>query len=154
MSYFLGQELFTIDNKNRVSIPAKMRKYISQEADNTFTITRGTKDPCILAYPNDEWKIFVENNLLKLNHFDPEELKAINLVNMWCDEVKLDNQQRIVLPKKLLDFAKIDSKVRIIGMVNYIAIWNPEIHDKYMGSDEEEYARTLQKYFGKKSIEF
>jgi MraZ protein len=150
MSYFLGYELYTIDSKNRVSVPAKMRKYISPEADNTFTLSRGIEEPYIAVYPSDEWKKFVENHLLRLNYFDPEHRKAMNLINIWCEEVKIDTQQRIALPKKLIDYAKIETKVKIVGMVNHIAIWNPELHDLYTGNDEKEYGRTLQNLWEKR----
>ena len=50
MSFFKGQETYSIDNKGRVNVPAKMRKSISPDANDTFIVTRGT-DKCIVAYP-------------------------------------------------------------------------------------------------------
>ncbi|MFP4369781.1 MAG: division/cell wall cluster transcriptional repressor MraZ, partial [Candidatus Kapaibacterium sp.] len=68
MAFFKGQELFSIDNKGRVNIPAKMRKALSPDANDTFIITRGT-DKCIYAYPMDEWKKY-EEKLENLNQYD------------------------------------------------------------------------------------
>jgi MraZ protein len=157
MSYFIGREEYILDSKSRISIPAKMRKNLSESVD-TFTITQSFYEPCIALYPNDEWKTYVENRLRKLNHFNPEHRKLINMVTMRSEEVKLDAQQRIVLPKKLIEYAKIEVtaqevKVRIIGMINYIAIWNPVVHDQYSGENDEEYGRTLLEFFGKDNIE-
>jgi MraZ protein len=152
MAYFKGQEIDTLDSKGRVNLPAKMRKYLSPEAEDTFTITRGV-DTCIAAYPNDEWKRF-EAQLQKLNPFDPDHRYVMNWVNMWCEEVKLDSQQRIALPKQLVEFAGIDGKVKIIGMGNYIAFWNPEEHERYMQSSTDTYESAARKVFAGFPVEF
>lgn len=145
MGYFKGQEIYTIDGKGRVHLPAKMRKFVAPEAEETFTITRGV-DTCIAAYPLDEWRKF-EAKLQKLNPFDPKHRYVMNWINMWCDDVKLDAQIRIALPKQLLDFAGIESRIKIIGMGNYIAFWNPDEHDKYMASSGETYEKAAQHVF-------
>ena len=52
---FTGEFRNTIDQKNRLSIPAKYRKALSPVNDNTFVLTRGF-DQCLILYPLDEWK--------------------------------------------------------------------------------------------------
>jgi hypothetical protein len=71
MAFFKGQETFSIDAKNRINIPAKMRKSIAPEANNTFTLTRG-QDKCITAYPLDEWRKY-EEKFESLNQYDPKK---------------------------------------------------------------------------------
>ena len=58
---------------------------------------------------------------------------------MWSEEVGLDAQQRVSLPKKLIDFAQIDNKTTIVGMVDRIEFWNPENFEKYLSSSTESY---------------
>lgn len=137
MSFFKGQETYSIDNKGRVNIPAKMRKSIAPEANDTFVVTRGTEE-CIVAYPLDEWKKY-EEKLQSLNQFDEKNRFFLRTILMWSEEVGLDSQQRISLPKKLIDFAKIDGKVTIVGMVDRIELWNPEKFDNYLNSSTESY---------------
>ena len=52
---FTGEFRNTIDQKNRLSIPAKYRKALSPVNDGTFVLTRGF-DQCLILYPLDEWK--------------------------------------------------------------------------------------------------
>ena len=137
MSYFKGCEIFSLDNKGRVNVPSKMRKALSPEAEDTFTVTRGV-DQCIVAYPNDEWKKYALR-LQELNQFDPKNRYVIHTINMWCDEVVIDAQQRIMLPKRLLEFAEIETKIIIVGMIDHIAFWNPDLHDEYLKSSAEPY---------------
>lgn len=137
MSFFQGQEIYSIDSKGRVSIPARMRKMLSAEANETFVVTRGTDD-CIVAYPFDEWKKYQEK-LQSLNQFDEKNRFFLRVLLMWSDEVNLDNQQRITIPKKLLEFANIDKKVLIMGMVDKIEFWNPDSFEEKIKGFGESY---------------
>ncbi len=143
MAFFKGQELYSIDSKGRVNIPSKMRKSISPEAGDTFTITRGT-DNCIVAYPMDQWRLY-EDKFEKLNQYDEKNRYFLRKLLMWAEEVTLDAQARITVPKKLLEFAGITKKVAIIGMVDHIELWNPEEYDKYLGSHDETYETVASK---------
>ena len=97
MAFFKGQELFSIDNKGRVNVPSKMRKSIAPEALDTFVVTRGF-EKCIFAYPLDEWKAY-EDRYQKLSQYDEKSRFFLRKMLMWSEEVKLDQQQRISIPK-------------------------------------------------------
>lgn len=64
---------------------------------------------------------------------------------MWSEEVKLDAQQRVTLPKNLLEFAGIDGKVAIIGMIDHIEFWNPEKFWKLFAESEWIYEAVVEK---------
>lgn len=143
MAFFKGQETYSIDNKGRVSIPVKMRKSLSPEALDTFVLTRGA-DNCIIAYPLDEWKKY-EEKFSKLNQFDENIRFFLRMILMWSEEVTFDGQQRLSVPKKLLEFAKIESKVTIVGMVDRIELWNPEEFEKYLNGHSDTYENVAEK---------
>jgi len=143
MAFFKGQELHSIDSKGRVNLPVKMRRSISPEANDTFTITRG-QDQCIVAYPLDEWKNY-EQVFEELNQYDSKNRFFLRKLLMWSEEVSLDAQQRITIPKKLLDFAGIDNKVMIVGMVDHIEFWNPEKFEEYLNNHDESYEEVAAK---------
>src|SRR5438477_5991933 len=120
MSFFKGREIFSVDDKGRVNVPAKMRKNLSPEANDTFVITRGPDDdPCIYAYPLDEWKTF-EENLKKLNQYNDQDRFFLRTLLYWADEVVLDKQWRITIPKSLLDFTKIEKNALLLGSMDHI----------------------------------
>ena len=151
-AYFKGSDTYSIDNKNRVAIPAKMRKLLTPESNETFIVTRGF-DKCIMAFPLDEWEEY-SKNLMELNQAKKSERWIINVMNMYMDEIQMDAQQRVMLPKNLLEFAGIKDKIRIVGMINYIALWNPDEHDAYIKKMEEEqpYEDAIQAVMDKKSL--
>jgi len=137
MGFFKGKETFTIDAKSRVKLPAKMRKSISEKADDKFVVTRGN-DECIYAYPMDEWEKY-EEKFLKLNQYDEKNRYFLRVLLSESEEVSLDTHSRIMLPKNLTQFAAIESKVTIVGMMDHIEFWSPEKYDKYMSSQDESY---------------
>ncbi|HOK14633.1 MAG TPA: division/cell wall cluster transcriptional repressor MraZ [Candidatus Kapabacteria bacterium] len=145
MAFFKGQETYSIDNKGRVNIPAKMRKSLSPEANDTFAITRGL-DRCITAYPIDEWKKY-EEKFANLNQYDEKNRYFLRMLLMWSEEVTLDAQQRISLPRKLLEFAGIESKVMIVGMGDHIEFWNPDEFENYLNRFNEPYEKVAEQVF-------
>lgn len=137
MSFFQGQEIYSLDSKGRVNIPAKMRRMLAPDANDTFVVTRGT-DNCITAYPMDEWKKY-QKKLQSLNQYDEKNRYFLRVLLMWSDEVSLDSQSRISLPKKLVEFAGIEKKVLIMGMVDKIELWNPEKFEESISDFGESY---------------
>jgi len=148
MSFFKGREIYSVDSKGRVNVPAKMRKSMAPEANDTFVITRGPDDdPCIYAYPLDEWKKF-EENLKQLNQFNERERFFLRTLLYWADEVTLDKQFRITLPKSLLDFTQIEKDALILGAMDHLEIWEPKIFDSYLSRKTESYASVAESVMG------
>lgn len=150
MAFFKGQETYSIDTKGRVNIPVKMRKSLSPDANDTFAITRGL-DKCITAYPIDEWKKY-EEKFANLNQYDEKNRYFLRMLLMWSEEVALDGQQRISLPRKLLDFAGIEGKAMIVGMGDHIEFWNPEEFESYLNKYNEPYEKVAEHVFSENII--
>lgn len=140
MGGFKGQETYSVDAKGRVNIPAKMRRVLEPEAQDTFVLTRGT-DRCIVAYPLNEWRRY-EERFAQLNQYDERHRFFLRMILSWCEEVELDPQQRISIPRRLLEFAGIESKVTIVGMMDHIELWNPEEFERYLAGFNESYEQV------------
>ena len=134
---FRGQFSYSVDAKGRVSIPAKLRKHVSVEAKDTFVMTQGTS-LCIDVYPLDQWQQF-EQKLLDLNPFKPNEAKFIRMILQHATEDTLDSQSRILVPQGLLQYAKIEKDVLILGTLKKIELWNPEVYLDYLKQTSETY---------------
>ncbi len=134
---FRGQFTYSVDSKGRVSIPAKLRKHISSEANDTFIMTQGTAT-CIDLYPLDQWQQF-EQKLLNLNPFKPNEAKFIRMISQYASEDTLDSQSRLLIPQNLLKYAKIDKDVLILGALKKIELWNPQVYADYLTQSSETY---------------
>jgi len=148
VSSFKGSFNYTIDNKGRINIPAKMRKNLSPESNNAFVITRGF-EPCIFVYPNDEW-MKRESEIGKLQQTDPQHRFFTRMLLQYATDAELDGQYRIVLPKELIQYAKIENEVFILGAFDRIEVWNPEEYKKYLDGQQEDYLTVASKVFEKK----
>ena len=134
---FRGQYTYSLDSKGRVSIPAKLRRQLSPEANDSFVMTRGT-DKCIDVYPMDQWHQF-EQKLLDLNPFKPQEAKFIRMILQHATEDKLDVQARILIPPNLIDYAEIEKEVLVLGALKKIELWNPNLYKEYLERSSETY---------------
>ncbi|MBI1803271.1 MAG: division/cell wall cluster transcriptional repressor MraZ [Ignavibacteriae bacterium] len=137
MSSFKGSYMYAVDEKGRVNLPAKLRKYVSPEANDTFVITRGF-EKCLFIYPVDEWNK-LEGNLRNLSSYDPEHRRFIRTLLELASESQLDGQARLSIPQELREYANIQDQVRVIGTLDKIELWNPNIYDEYKNGQPESY---------------
>jgi MraZ protein len=140
---FRGQFTYSIDTKGRFSIPAKLRKHVSAEANDTFIMIRGTAS-CIDIYPLDQWLI-LEDKLKNLNQFKPDDSRFVRTLLQHVAEDTLDAQSRILIPQELKDYAKIEKEVLVLGVLNKIEVWNPVIFKEYLNQSSETYEQIAAK---------
>ncbi len=140
---FRGHFTYSIDSKGRISIPAKLRRHVSPEANDTFIMTRGTAT-CIDIYPLDEWQKF-EERLLKLDSFKPDEAKFIRMISQYASDDTFDSQSRILIPQSLIKFAQIEKDVLILGALQKIEVWSPKVYEEYINQTDETYEQIAAK---------
>ncbi len=144
MASFKGQAEYSVDSKGRVAIPARMRNALNPDANNSFTITRGFEQ-CILLFPLDEWAKR-EAEIARLNTYRSEARSFVRTIMRWADEVTLDEQGRIVVPKNLISFAGLKDAVLIIGVLDRIEIWNPDMFAA-QAEQEADYSEVAERIF-------
>lgn len=145
---FLGSFKYSIDAKGRISIPSKFRKYVNEEANDTFVMTRGIVQ-CIDIYPYDFWKNDVEKRIDQLDDFDGDEATFKRLLLELASEDKLDSQSRLLIPKNLIEFAGIDKDVLILGQNKKIEIWNPDIYENLKKENSKPFAEIAKQVMQK-----
>ena len=147
---FLGSFKYSVDNKGRVSIPAKYKKCLNQEANDTFIMTRGIVQ-CIDLYPYDYWQKDMKPRIDQLDDFDTDESAFKRLLLELADDYTLDQQSRLLIPKNLLEFAGIEKDVFVLGQNNKIELWNPltyETHKNEIPKPFAELAKQVMKNLG------
>ena len=122
---FTGEYHNSLDQKNRLNIPAKFRKVLDPVNDRTFVITRGF-DQCLVLYPLQDWSQ-VETQLNKLSSIRGKHRSFVRSVTRYATAVQYDGQGRIQIPDTLLIYSKIQKDAAVIGMINKIELWDPAI---------------------------
>ena len=90
--------------------------------------TRG-QDPCIWIYPIKEWKK-IENELRKLSSISGIHRTFVRQIARSATPSTCDKQGRILISPALLSYARLKKETLILGMINKIEIWDPEILEK------------------------
>lgn len=149
MAGFKGQADYSVDSKGRIAIPAKMRNALNPAAKSTLTVTRGFEQ-CIFAYPFDRWEA-MEMEFSRLNMFRNQSRDFIRLFMMWAEEVTFDGQGRVGIPKTLMEFAAISERALIIGALDHIEIWNPDVFARHLEAQSADYETLAEQVMGRET---
>ncbi|MFA6094742.1 MAG: division/cell wall cluster transcriptional repressor MraZ [Candidatus Paceibacterota bacterium] len=121
----IGEYKHTIDEKNRVSLPAKFRKELGKK----IVLTRGL-DNCLFIYTEKEWgKIAEKIAALGMGQADTRGFNRFMLAG--AIETEVDSIGRILLPDFLKTFAHVSEKVVITGVHNRVEVWDEKIWGEY-----------------------
>ena len=117
----LGNFQHSLDDKNRIRLPAKYREKLGNE----YILMPGI-DGCIFLYPADAEEKFLR--AVEEMEFDSEKSEIVSRIAELSSTVEADSQGRFMLTPDLIKFAKIGKDVRIRGAFNKIEIWSEEIY--------------------------
>jgi MraZ protein len=128
---FLGEYTHVIDDKGRLTIPAKYRALVAQG----LVVTRGF-DQNLMLFPLDGWEDLAAR--IAQRPLSDESVRAFRRrVFSGAVDLSPDRQGRILLPQYLRDFAGINGEVVIAGMFNYMEIWGVEAWQNVRTSIED-----------------
>ncbi len=137
----IGEHLHTLDDKNRISLPAKFRSELGKKV----VVTRGL-DTCLFVYSLKEWKKFTES--LSNLSMGQSSSRAFNRFLLGgAVETDVDTSGRILIPDFLITFAGLSGKSIVAGVNNRVEIWNETSWRTYTASVERE-ADTLAERLG------
>ncbi len=147
MEHFLGKFDYTIDDNNRLNIPAKFRKTMELLEQTNFIVSK-EQENFLTAYPNNIWNDQVAAKILELPRHNKKANRLRRLIGLNTTEVTLDSQGRINIPTDYYKHAGIEKKIRIIGSVDTIQLWNPDTHDEISQMSEEKSLLEEYEEFG------
>lgn len=149
MYQFLGEYELKVDAKNRIALPAALKKQFNDM--NHFVISRAL-DKCLNFYPIDAWRE-VEAELDKLNPFVKKERDFARFVRGGATEVILDSQGRMVLPKRLMGYASISADLILLGNGNLFEMWDLETYEEMLSIDPEDFSLLAEEVMKIEEIE-
>jgi MraZ protein len=115
----LGEYEHTIDDKNRLTLPARFR----QAFEEGIVVTRGM-DGCLFAYTREDWNALVASRLSALDPLSKEGRRMQRFFFSGAQETELDKQGRVGLPAALLQHAKLARDVVVAGVHDHLEIWD------------------------------
>lgn len=117
---FLGRYEHTIDEKGRITIPAKFREALS---DSVF-ITQGF-DGNLQAFPPELFRVMADQ-VRSISYLDVNSRLLRRILFSNAEQIKFDNAGRILLPAFLRDMANLKDVAVVVGSGEYFELWSPE----------------------------
>ena len=142
--FFTSEYECKLDAKGRLVLPAKIKTNLPEASGNEVVITRGF-EPCLVLYPMIEFKKIL-GKVNGLSEFKEESRRIKRNFFRGSSTVELDSAGRFVIPRLMLNYAKLEKEAMVVGMGNKVEIWNPELYEQNLIQDPAEYSRLAEKY--------
>jgi MraZ protein len=117
---FRGRFEHSIDDKGRLSIPARFREIIVDNHNGRIVLTNLPR--CLVIYTSEEWEA-IEAKASNLSALKSNVQAFLRYFYSGATECDLDRQGRILIPPTLRNAAGLDRQVVLAGMLNKIEIW-------------------------------
>lgn len=139
----IGEYRHVIDDKNRLSLPAKFRR----ETGRRVVITTGL-DSCLFIFTIKSWESITE----RLSSTDSSMLKSDSRsFNRYllggAVEIEVDALGRMLIPEYLIGRAKLGRNVVIVGVRDRAEIWDENRWNAYRSEIEGKADKLAEKLF-------
>jgi MraZ protein len=117
---FLGRYEHTIDEKGRLTIPARYRELL----ENGAYVTQGfDHNLIVLPAPSFE-QMYAHVNQMSMT--DPNARQLKRLIFSSAERCEFDRAGRILLPQFLRESVGLDGSAVLVGVGDYFEIWAPQ----------------------------
>lgn len=141
---FIGNIEAKTDNKGRVFLPACFRRILQGEGCDKVMLRKDVYQDCLVLYPISGWNEQLDLLRSRLDKWNPKHQMIFRQFVADVEELGIDGNGRILLPKRYLEMVDIKQEVRFIGMDDTIEIWAKEKVEKpFMPA--EEFGQELEK---------
>jgi len=121
----------SIDDKGRILVSRELREKLGE----TFVLSRGEVG-CLEMYPKARWDGLI-SMVKSVDEYDPARRTFERLVIGGAEAQKFDKQGRLLVPRDMRTFAKLESgKVRIVRVTERVEIWSSIEFEKYQNDPE------------------
>jgi MraZ protein len=136
----LGTHEHTVDEKNRLTLPARFREAFA----DGVVLTRGM-DGCVSVYTRAAWDQLVSVRLIELDPFTQEARQMNRFIYAGASDADLDRQGRVVLPQALIEHAGLEREVIVAGLRDHLEIWDSSAWTTQMEEVERNAERVAQR---------
>jgi MraZ protein len=129
MASFRGTFDYTLDAKNRLTVPARFRAALAEGV----VMAKGT-EPCVALWVPDEYDRFTASILETFHPLSEDREKLERFYASSSHDSELDSAGRVGVPPFLLQHAGLKKDVVVIGARNRVEVWD---RDTWHGVDDE-----------------
>ena len=140
---FMGTTYNSIDEKNRMIVPSKLRLELGERCILTCGL-----DKCLYIYSINNWETQIEK-AKKLPEGNSKVRSFIRHFFSNAVECEFDKQGRIIIPQELKSYAGIEKELVTMGAMDKIEVWSRNVWDDPNNNnkmDTSDFANALVEY--------
>ncbi len=130
MATFIGDYPCKVDVKGRIILPMAFKKQMPADAQDHFVVRKDMFENCLVLYAMEDWNRQLEKIRKKLNPFNREHNMFLRNFFKGTAELSLDNNNRVLVPKRLMDLIGAGRDVVLAGQDGRIEIWSADVYAK------------------------
>jgi MraZ protein len=135
---FLGSHTPRLDDKGRLTLPAKFR----EELEGGLVITKG-QERCLYVFPMAEFARISES--LRTAPVTAKALRDYSRVFFSsASDDTLDKQGRVTIPSPLRSYAGLTRDCVVNGANTRVEIWDQQRWETYLAAQEEQFAELSE----------
>jgi MraZ protein len=123
---FRGTFDYSLDAKNRLTVPARFRSALSDGVVLAKQLTG-----CVAVWRPDDYDGYMQTALAGLNPLSDEATKLGQFFNANAHDTELDAAGRIGIPPFLIEHAGLGKEVVVTGAGRWLEIWDRQTWQGY-----------------------
>jgi MraZ protein len=147
MATFIGDYACKVDVKGRIILPMAFKKQMPAGAPDHFVVRKDIFENCLVLYAIDDWNRQLEKIRKRINPYNREHNMFLRNFFKGTAELSLDNNNRMLIPKRLLDLISAEREVVLAGQDGRIEIWSASVYET-IGMTAEDFANLAEKLMG------
>jgi MraZ protein len=147
MATFIGDYECKVDVKGRIILPMAFKKQMPAGAPDHFVVRKDIFENCLVLYAIDDWNRQLEKIRKRINPYNREHNMFLRNFFKGTAELSLDNNNRMLIPKRLLDLISAERDVVLAGQDGRIEIWSASLYET-IEMPAEDFANLAEKLMG------
>jgi MraZ protein len=123
---FTGQADYTLDAKNRLTVPARYRGAL----EGGLVLAKDI-EPCVAIWPTAGYDEFRRAALQDVHPMSQRGRKIMTFLSANSMPAALDGAGRVPLPPFLMEHGQLDREVTVVGAGDHLQVWNREAWAAY-----------------------
>ncbi|MCO6492666.1 MAG: division/cell wall cluster transcriptional repressor MraZ [Phaeodactylibacter sp.] len=143
----LGEYECKVDAKGRMRMPSGLIAQLGEGVAHNFVINRGFEQ-CLMLYPEQVWDR-ITNEINQLNLYNKKNRDFVRYFYRGAQKVGLDGADRILLSKRLLEYAAIDKDVVLLAYSDRIEMWAASQYQQLLEEEPADFSDLAEDVLGK-----
>lgn len=145
----LGEYECKIDAKGRMRMPSGLINQLGEGEALNFVINRGF-EKCLMLYPESVWER-ITNEINQLNLYSKKNRDFVRYFYRGAQKVSLDSADRILVSKRLLEYAGVEKEVILSAYNDRIEIWAQQEYEELLEEEPADFSDLAEEVLGKEN---